>query len=85
VVQLYVRHLGSAVPRPKRELRGFRRITLQPGERRTVEFRLAPRALAYWDTTSHGWKVENDRVALEVGASSADIRATKTIRVTGQR
>ncbi|MGD0993158.1 MAG: glycoside hydrolase family 3 C-terminal domain-containing protein, partial [Gemmatimonadales bacterium] len=64
VVQLYVRHLGSAVPRPKRELRGFRRITLQPGERRTVEFRLAPRALAYWDTTSHGWKVENDRVAL---------------------
>jgi len=85
VVQLYVRHLGSAVPRPRRELRGFRRITLQPGERRTVEFRLAPRALAYWDTTSHGWKVENDRFALEVGASSSDIRATKTIRVTGQR
>jgi beta-glucosidase len=85
VVQLYVRHLGSAVPRPKRELRGFRRITLQPGERRTVEFRLAARALAYWDTTSHDWKVENDRVALEVGASSADIRATKTIHVAGQR
>ncbi|MGA2383198.1 MAG: glycoside hydrolase family 3 C-terminal domain-containing protein [Gemmatimonadales bacterium] len=85
VVQLYVRHLGSKVARPKRELRGFQRVTLQPGERRTVRFRLLPRALAYWDTTSHGWKVEDDRVALEMGASSTDVRATKTIRVAGQR
>ncbi|HVO34843.1 MAG TPA: fibronectin type III-like domain-contianing protein, partial [Gemmatimonadales bacterium] len=85
VVQLYVRHIGSAVARAKRDLRGFQRVTLQPGERRTVRFRLPASALAYWDTTSHGWKVENDRVALEVGASSADIRATKTISVVGQQ
>jgi beta-glucosidase len=85
VVQLYARHIGSAVPRAKRDLRGFQRVTLQPGEQRTVRFRLPASALAYWDTTSHGWKVESDRVALEIGASSADIRATKTIRVVGQR
>jgi beta-glucosidase len=85
VVQLYVRHLGSAVARPKRDLRGFQRITLQPGERRTVQFRLAASALAYWDTAKHGWAVEDEGVALDVGASSADIRVTKTIRVAGRR
>ena len=83
VVQLYVRHVGSAVPRAKRDLRGFQRVALLPGEQRTVRFRLPASALAYWDTVSHGWKVESDRVAVEIGASSADIRATKTIRVIG--
>jgi len=85
VVQLYARHIGSAVPRANRDLRGFQRVTLQPGERRTVRFRLPASSLAYWDAATHGWKVESDRVALEVGGSSADIRATKTIRVEGRR
>ena len=85
VVQLYVRHERSAVPRPRRELRGFQRVNLRPGERRTVTFRLPASALAYWDTGVHEWKVEHDRVVLEAGASSADIRATKMIRVAGQR
>ena len=84
VVQLYVRHERSAVPRPKRELRGFQRVTLRPGERHTVTFRLPASTLAYWDTTAHGWTVERDRVVLEAGASSADIRATKTITVAGR-
>jgi beta-glucosidase len=85
VVQLYVRHIGSAVPRANRDLRGFQRVTLQPGEQRTVRFLLPASALAYWDAASQGWEVESDRLAVEIGASSADIEASKTIRVVGRR
>jgi len=81
VAQLYVRYPHSAVTRPKRDLRGFRRVTLQPGETRIVTFPLAGRALAYWDADTHRWVVETGPVVLEVGASSADIRLEKTITV----
>src|SRR2546425_8019622 len=47
VAQLYVRHLGSRVERPTEDLRGFRRVTLKPGETRTVEFSLPASSLAY--------------------------------------
>jgi beta-glucosidase len=83
VVQLYVQHLGSKVSRPVKELRGYRRITLKPGEARTVRFPLAASSLAYWNPDTHGWVVESDTVKLQVGASSADIRGERTIRVTG--
>ena len=85
VVQLYVRYPHSAVARPRLDLRGFRRVTLQPGETRTVTFPLAGRALAYWDRDAHRWAGENRPVVVEVGASSADIRLDKTITVAGQR
>ena len=81
VVQLYVRHLASAVPRPIKELRAYRRITLDPGEKRTVELSVPVRSLGYWNTQSHSWTVESETVALQIGASSADIRGEKTIRV----
>ena len=82
VVQLYVRHVGSKVARPNRDLRGFKRIFLKPGEKRTVTFSLAASSLAYWNATTHAWDVEPGSVALEMGASSADIRVHKTIKVT---
>ncbi len=81
VVQLYVRHVGSAVERPNKDLRGYRRVMLAPGETRTVEFPLAASSLAYWNGDTHGWVVEPERVRIEVGASSADIRLGKTIRI----
>lgn len=85
VVQLYVRYPHSRVERPRLDLRGFRRVTLQPGETRTVTFPLAGRALAYWDPDAHRWVVEDGPVVVEVGASSADIRLEQTITVAGQR
>jgi beta-glucosidase len=85
VVQLYARHVGSAVTRPNRDLRGFKRITLTPGQRRTVSFALPASSLAYWNESTHAWKVEADTIALEVGASSADIRVKKTLRVVPAR
>jgi beta-glucosidase len=85
VVQLYVEHLGSAVPRPIRDLRGFRRITLAPGERRTVEFTLKASSLAYWDEAGHRWVVEEEPVRVAVGASSADLRLNRRIQVRRPR
>ncbi|MBN1641096.1 MAG: glycoside hydrolase family 3 C-terminal domain-containing protein [Anaerolineae bacterium] len=81
VVQLYVRHLHSTVERPSKELKGFRRITLQPGETQTVSFPLQAAALAYWDTDLGGWHVEADQVRVMIGASSADIRLTTDLAV----
>ena len=81
VAQLYVRHLGSRVERPIEDLRGFRRITLKPGETRTVEFALPASSLAYWSPDTHRWVVEQEPVELAVGASSADIRLRRRIQV----
>jgi len=79
VVQLYAKHLGSQVPRPAKELKGFQRIRLKPGETRTVELPLKAESLAYWDTETHRWKLEADRVQLMVGGSSADTRLDTTV------
>jgi beta-glucosidase len=84
-VQLYVQHIASAVPRPRQDLRGYQRITLAPGETRTVSFPLAAASLAYWNVTTHAWTVEREPVRLELGASSADIRLDRVITVTGGR
>jgi beta-glucosidase len=72
VVQLYVRYPESKVERPHKQLRGFQRVSLAPGETRAVELRLAAEDLAYWSTERHAWAVEPGRVELLVGASSAD-------------
>ncbi|HJQ30756.1 MAG TPA: glycoside hydrolase family 3 C-terminal domain-containing protein [Pyrinomonadaceae bacterium] len=81
VVQLYVRHLNSKVERPDKELKGFARVFLKPGEVKTVTLPLKAAALAYWDTAQHRFVVERDRVELMLGTSSADIRLRKTVRV----
>ena len=74
VVQLYVKHIGSKVARPNEELKGFRRVSLNPGETKTVNIPLRAAALAYWDESKGSFVVEADQVDLLVGASSADIR-----------
>jgi beta-glucosidase len=81
VVQLYVRHLNSKMPRPQKELKGFKRVTLQAGEQKTVEIPLPAKLLQYWDPDKHSFEIEADKIRIEAGASSADIRASKTIEV----
>jgi beta-glucosidase len=81
VVQLYVKHLGSEVQRPLRELKGFKRINLQPGETKTVQIPLKAESLAYWDTDTQKFIVEKDKIKLMVGVSSADIKLEKTLNV----
>ena len=81
VVQLYVKHLGSRVERPIEELRGFQRISLKPQETRTVELKLPASALAYWNPIEKTFIVEPEPVSILVGASSDDIRVTKTLTI----
>ena len=76
VVQLYVRDIQCSVLRPAKELRGFKRITLSPGEKRTVTFSLKGNQLAFWDEVErHDFVVEPGEFELYVGSSSQDIRA----------
>src|SRR2546425_1457954 len=84
VAQLYVRHLGSRVERPNEDLRGFRRVTLKPGETRAIEFSLPASSLAYWNPDGHRWVVEEESLELAVGASSTDIRVRRRIQVLGR-
>ena len=81
VVQLYAQHVESKVDRPIKDLRGYRRVSLKPGETRVVSFRVPVSSLAYWDESSHRWVVEQDQVNLLVGSSSADIRGQSQVRI----
>ena len=82
VVQMYVKHLNSAVERPIKELRGFLRITLQPGETKTVRMPLRGNELTYWDAATHSFVVEPGKAAIMVGPSSAEVKLEKTVAVT---
>jgi beta-glucosidase len=81
VVQLYVHQEKSNLKVPAEELRGFRRISLQPGETKTVAFTLPAAQLAIWDVTTHGFVVQPGAFDVLVGASSADIRLKDKIEV----
>lgn len=83
VVQLYVGDEESRVRRPVRELKGFERVDLAPGEEKTVTFRLNKRAFAYYETQIHDWFVESGAFTIEIGASSRDIRLKGRVTVNG--
>jgi len=83
VVQLYLRPLDPRRPRALEELRGVERITLKPGESRVVTFAVTPsRDLTIYDETRKAYVVDPGRFELQIGASSADIRAKSVFTVT---
>ena len=83
VVQLYVRDDVASVTRPVRELRGFERIALEPGQKRTVSFTLRPEQLAFYDQRMRR-VVEPGLFTVWVGTSSADERHQARFEVTGR-
>ena len=74
VVQLYIGDNKSSLPRPKKELKAFGKIALNPGEEKTVTFTITPDDLKYFDDARHEWVAEPGKFTLYIGASSADIR-----------
>ncbi len=84
VVQLYVGDVESTVLRPVRELKGFVKADLQPGESKEVSFTLDKRSFAYWNREIHDWHVETGAFTVEVGASSRDLplKAEVTVEST---
>lgn len=81
-VQLYVQDVESTVQRPVKELKGFEKIALNPGESKTVTFELGKRAWAYYDVEGHDWYTEEGDFRILIGASSRDIRLSETVHVT---
>lgn len=82
VVQLYVADKESTVFRPEKELKGFQKLALAPGETKTATFTLDSRAFAYWNTQIHDWHVESGAFDVLIGASSRDIRCGETVDVS---
>ena len=74
VVQLYIGDPEASVPRPPRELKGLRKVTLKPGQVQGVRFALSRRDFAFWDSESGDFRVEPGRFIVSVGASSRDLR-----------
>jgi beta-glucosidase len=77
VVQLYIRDVAASVTRPGRELKGFKRLTLRPGEKRVVEFTLTPALLGFYDREMR-FVVEPGEFKIMVGTSSADAHELET-------
>jgi len=81
VAQLYVHAVAPSVKRPIKELRGFERVSLKPGEKKTVVFTVPADKLAFWDVNKHDFAVEPGKVDILVGSSSADIRVKDQFEV----
>jgi beta-glucosidase len=83
VVQVYVATTAGPVRRPARELRAFRKVSLEPGESRTVTLDLDRRAFAHWDVRESDWVVAPGEYTVQIGRSSADVVAEATLALTG--
>ncbi len=75
IVQLYISDLKSSLPRPVKELKGFKKISLQPGEEKTVSITVDKAALSFFDADKHDWVAESGDFEALIGASSTDIRS----------
>jgi beta-glucosidase len=79
VVQVYVRAVEPRVERPDRELAAFAKVTVDAGGREAVRIELGADAFRYWDVETHGWRSDEGRYEILVGASSRDIRGSATV------
>jgi beta-glucosidase len=82
VVELYVHDGHSKIDRPVRELKGFKRLELKPGETKTVSFDLDRSAFEYWSPQRKEWTLDPGTFEVQVGASSRDIRLKAPVEIT---
>ncbi|BDI30435.1 beta-glucosidase [Capsulimonas corticalis] len=82
IAELYVHDPSPKIDKPVRELKGFAKIALQPGETKTATFTLTPRDLAYCDVAGKQWKADGGNYEVEVGASSRDLPLKTDLRLT---
>jgi beta-glucosidase len=85
VVQLYVSDRESSVIRPRKELKGFEKVSLKAGESKKVVFRLDSRAFAYYEPSIGDWFTEYGAYDILVGSSSRDIRLSETVYVNSEK
>ncbi len=85
IVQLYVSDLTGAARRPLRELKGYEKVSLKPGETKTVSFTLDYRSFAWYHTALHDWYAASGEYEIQIGASSRDIRLSEIVHLTTKK
>lgn len=85
VVQLYIHEASPSVMRPEQELKGFSKITLQPGETKMVELKLNTRDFSYWSVEDKNWKAKDGDFEIRIGSSSRDIRSKKIVKLVSRK
>ena len=80
-VQLYIRDVKSSLPRPVKELKGFQKVTLAPGEQRDITFTIDKSMLSYYDDSKGEWVMEPGRFEALIGASAGDIKSKVAFEV----
>ena len=80
VIQLYLSDPKCSVKRPVKELKGFSKVFLQPGETKNVSFEIGKDDLSYFDAGNHKWTVEPGEFKVHIGAASDDIRSSTTFK-----
>ena len=82
VAQVYVRDVQSSLPRPVRELKGFQKVFLKAGEKKSVSIRLDQNAFSFYDPIKQGWVAEKGDFEILAGGSSRDIRLKSNFRLS---
>jgi beta-glucosidase len=82
IVELYLHETNPAIDRPVRELKGFVKIALDPGQTKSIQFHLAPRDLCYYDVDGRQWKADPGEYEIQIGASSRDILLTAPFQLS---
>ena len=81
IVQLYINDSKCSVDRPKKELKGFCKVSLQPGETKNVSFTITPDMLEFYSPEKNGWTAENGDFKALIGASSRDIKSVLSFKL----
>jgi beta-glucosidase len=81
VVELYVHDTAPGLNRPIKELEGFRRVSVRPGEKKMVQFILTANQLAFYNSRFKRWKVDPGKYNVMIGSSSADTKLTDSFKV----
>ena len=84
VAQLYVSEVKPSVPRPTKELKGFTKVFLRPGETQRVSIMMDESSFRFFDSKTHDWKVNSGVFKISIGASSEDIRLSKSLTLSKQ-
>lgn len=81
IAELYIHDVESSIPRPVKELKGFKKIDLKSGESKTVRIKLDKKDFSFWNPATRGWFAERGEFILEIGSSSRDIKLKKEVEL----
>lgn len=80
-VQVYLSNLTSKIEKPVKQLIGFEKVTLQPGETKPVSVKLDSRAFSWFNTKTNSWQTDNGSYKIQIGSSSRDIQLTRIVQI----